>query len=165
MPIFLPGRFLVSRAFTRYTSKPCCSNTPDIGIQHAPVDCITAVLIRLPSTIPPAGADRLGSPIRPHRHVMFPASGVDPRRVPMHHVQPRTAGPDLPPQFFPLLACQPLFDSVAVSHAITFLHPYVVNSSEARHGRDSVERGQAASFKAAATTLMIDRTGARLLYE
>src|ERR1039457_4568716 len=42
---------------------------------------------------------RLGSPIRSHRHVMFPASDVDSRRVAMDHIQTRTAGPDLPPQF------------------------------------------------------------------
>lgn len=40
---YRPGRFLVCRAFTRYTSKPRSSRTSYNGIQYTPVDCITTV--------------------------------------------------------------------------------------------------------------------------
>jgi len=38
-----PGRFLVSRVFTKYTSKPPFSRMSYTAIQYTPVDCIATV--------------------------------------------------------------------------------------------------------------------------
>src|ERR1019366_4353435 len=111
---------------------------------------------------------RLGSPIRSHRRVMFPASDVDSRRVAMDHIQTRTAGPDLPPQFLPLLACEPLilvrFRCCFACHDLSHPCGEVRGTARSRFGKHSLQRGQATPCEAAATTLMIDRTGARLWY-
>ena len=59
-----------------------------------------------------------------------------------------------------------LFDSVFVSFAIFFLSllTYWRGTTRSRFTTYSLQRGQTACFEAAATKLMIDRTGARLYH-
>ena len=61
---------------------------------------------------------------------------------------------------------EPLFDSAFVSFAIFFLSPSCCwrGAARSRFTTYSLQRGQDASFEAAATKLMIDRTGARLYH-
>src|SRR6266566_402669 len=43
MSLLRPGRFLVCRALTRNTSRPCCGRISNTGIQYTPVDCIATL--------------------------------------------------------------------------------------------------------------------------
>jgi hypothetical protein len=115
----------------------------------------------------PEHLHRLAIPIRSHRHIMLPAPDIDARGVSMHHIQTGLIAPDLPPQLFSLLACEP-FALFPFRRLIQ--HCAVLNQdlfSAVRPGRDffyhSLQRGRAADLPAAATNFMIARTGAMLM--
>src|SRR5882762_8829741 len=109
-----PGRFFVSRAFTRYTSKPACSRMSYTAIQYTPVDCIATVRIRhcfshpaiaFSSAVVLAEAShRFGIARRWYGRVVGFITYINAGGIGMHHFQAEVIALDPPHHLSSLLA-------------------------------------------------------------
>src|SRR5437899_9741026 len=112
--LFRPGRFFVSRALTRYTSKPAVSRMSYTAIQYTPVDCIATV--RIPhcfSHSAKAFSSNCSAPEVPHRlaiacrgnsYVVGFVADVNACSMGMDHFQAEVFALDLPHHLASLLA-------------------------------------------------------------
>jgi len=90
-----PGTFLVCWAFTRQTSRPCCSRTSNTGIQYTPVDCMDTLCTPFSTSQrpPQIGGKTSETPhglrvaLRADGHPMLAAAHVAPGRIRVHDFQ------------------------------------------------------------------------------
>src|ERR1019366_9255277 len=112
--LFRPGKFFVSRALTRYTSKPAASRMSYTAIQYTPVDCIATV--RIPHCFSHSTMTFSSTVVHPkHRtgwlsrvggtgYVVRFVTNVNARSMGMDHFQAEVFALDLPHRLAPLLA-------------------------------------------------------------
>src|SRR5216684_4196685 len=86
MSLLRPGRFLVCRALTRNTSRPCCCRISNTGIQYTPVDQPICHLLQIRRKTTEA-ADRLLVQFWIDGHPMFAAANVDAGCTRMYDLQ------------------------------------------------------------------------------
>ncbi len=99
----------------------------------------------------------------PYRRQRHSTADVDPRRVPAHCFQTGIIGPD--PFLLPRQRPNRVRFRLRLVRRFLPLHSYCWRgTARSRLITCSFQRGQTASFEAAATKPMIDRTGARLYH-